>query len=216
MQLALLPEDTSLPPGVAIFRGRIDRAEQVALLDSVADIIAAAPLYRPRMRNGTPLINRMTNCGPLGWLSDEKGYRYVDRHPETGTTWPPIPPALRRLADALAQELGIRGYAPDACLVNAYAGDGRLNLHTDHDEADFRWPIVSVSLGAEAVFQIGGLARKDRVSETVLASGDVVVLHGPSRARFHGVKRIRKGTAPFRHPVLGDIARINLTLRQAR
>lgn len=168
------------------------------------------------MRNGTPLVNAMTNCGPLGWYSDRQGYRYIDRHPETDRPWPAIPARLRALSDRLMARAGVRGYEPDACLVNLYGADGRLSLHQDHDEVDFRWPIVSVSLGAEASFLLGGRTRKDKTQDIRLRSGDVVVLHGPGCTLFHGVKRVWPGTSPLAHPVLDDFARINLTLRRAR
>ena len=46
-------------------------------------------------KTGAPMSVRMTNCGPLGWMSDkDKGYRYEPRHPETGEPWPPMPKAL--------------------------------------------------------------------------------------------------------------------------
>ena len=68
------------------------------------DVFARAPLYTPRMpKTGKPMSVRMTNCGPLGWVTDERGYRYQATHPETGEPWPPIPDgAARRLARACA------------------------------------------------------------------------------------------------------------------
>ena len=104
---------------------------------------------------------------------------------------------------------------PDACLVNLYAGDGKLNLHQDRDEADFSWPIVSFSFGAEALFVLGGATRKDRTQTIPLASGDVMVMHGAARLRFHGVKKILTGTAPFAHAAIPRGGRLNLTLRRA-
>ena len=35
-------------------------------------------------RTGRPFSVRMSNCGELGWISDEKGYRRQPTHPETG------------------------------------------------------------------------------------------------------------------------------------
>lgn len=209
-------EEIALPDGAALFRAELDRAAQIALLDDVAVILGEAPPLRLCMRNGTPLVNAMTNCGPLGWYSDRQGYRYIDRHPETGRPWPAIPARLRALSDRLMGRVGVRGYEPDACLVNLYGADGRLSLHQDHDEVDFRWPIVSVSLGAEASFLLGGRTRKDKTQDIRLRSGDVVVLHGPGRTLFHGVKRVWPGTSPLAHPALDGLARINLTLRRAR
>ena len=218
MTLSLFEDETgpALPPGVSLFREELSPDEQLALLDEVAKVIATAPLYRPRMRNGTPLINQMTNCGPWGWISDEKGYRYEDRHPVTGQKWPAIPPRILDLSARLMREIGIEGYEPDACLVNAYGEKGRLNLHQDYDEKNFGWPIISVSLGADGHFIVGGYARRDPTQTVLLHSGDVVVLHGEGRTLFHGVKKVAPGTSPIAHSLFGDIARINLTLRRAK
>lgn len=204
-----------LPQGVLWLRGRLGLAEQRAVLDAVADAVAAAPFFRPVMRDGTPMVNRLTNLGPLGWVSDRQGYRYQPHHPETGAPWPAVPPGLYAQAVTAAAAAGVPGYAPDACLVNAYRDDGRLGLHRDHDEADFRWPIVSFSFGAEAAFILGGPDRRGPTRTLRLVSGDVLVLAGPARLRFHGVRRIFPGTAPFDHPLFGAGARINLTFRRA-
>ena len=49
---------------------------------------SVAPPFRPRMpRTGKPFSVQMSNCGALGWVSDERGYRYQATHPETG---PPL------------------------------------------------------------------------------------------------------------------------------
>jgi alkylated DNA repair protein (DNA oxidative demethylase) len=218
MTLSLFQDEAEpkLPRGVSLFRGALSAGEQIALLDDVANVIAQAPLYRPRMRNGTPLINQMTNCGPWGWMSDEKGYRYQGVHPVTGAAWPPIPARLLTVSHRLMSEVGIAGYEPDACLVNAYGESGRLNLHQDYDEADFGWPIISVSLGADAVFVVGGYKRKDPVEPVLLHSGDIVVLHNEGRTLFHGVKKVLPSTSPIAHPLFADLARINLTLRRAK
>jgi len=204
-----------LPPGVSYLPGYLDLAAQRALLDEIALILAAAPLYHPRMKTGVPLINRMSNCGQWGWHSDEMGYRYIAAHPETGRPWPPLPASLLRLAEQVTISLGLPVFSPDACLINAYGAKGKLNLHQDHDEKDFSHPILSVSLGADGQFLIGGNKRKDPVTKLILQAGDVLLLHGPGRMLFHGVDRIWPGTAPFSHPILPDAGRINLTLRKA-
>jgi alkylated DNA repair protein (DNA oxidative demethylase) len=218
MTLSLFRDEAEpkLPRGVSLFRGVLSPREQVSLLDDVAKVIAEAPLYRPRMRNGTPLINQMTNCGPWGWMSDEKGYRYQEQHPLTGRKWPPISSRLMKLSERLMSEVGIDGYKPDACLVNAYGEKGRLNLHQDYDEADFGWPIVSISLGADAIFVVGGYKRKDPTESVLLHSGDIVVLHHEGRTLFHGVKKVMPGTSPIEHSLLTEQARINITLRRAK
>jgi len=182
-------------------------AGQKALLADVLERVARAPFYRPSMpRSGKPLSVRMTNLGPLGWISDIKGYRYGPLHPETGQAWPDMPQALLDLWN----EVSRYDAPPQACLVNRYEAGTRLGLHIDGDESAKNAPVVSVSLGDRALFRLGGLERSAPTSSMRLASGDVVVLGGQSRRAYHGVDRIYPGTSTL---VPGG-GRINLTLRR--
>ena len=176
---------------------------------AVREVIAAAPLYAPRMpRTGSPFSVRMTNCGPLGWVSDEAGYRYQPLHPLTGKPWPPMPAAVLEAWRALA------GYCalPEACLINWYGPQARMGLHQDRDEEDFEAPVLSLSLGDTALFRIGGTTRKAPTRSLRLASGDALLLTGADRMAFHGVDRILPGTSTL----LAEGGRINLTLRRVR
>ncbi|SOC13951.1 alpha-ketoglutarate-dependent dioxygenase AlkB family protein [Stappia indica] len=197
----------SPPAGFRLLPGRFDRAMQQALLEEIRAVVAAAPLFTPVMpRTGTPFSVRMTNCGPLGWVSDRTGYRYQPEHPVTGQPWPAMP---QRLLD-LWQELAPDAPPPEACLVNFYAPKARMGLHQDKDEATFEAPVVSVSLGATALFRLGGRSRKDPTRSFRLASGDVLVLGGEARLAHHGVDRLLPGTSTL----VRDDGRINLTLRR--
>lgn len=149
----------------------------------------------------------MTNFGPLGWVTDSRGYRYQPRHPVTGAPWPAIPAML----GDLWAELCDPEVAPDCCLVNRYDAKARMGQHRDSDEADFRFPVLSVSLGDTALFRLGGLKRSDPTRQIALASGDVVLLAGAARRAYHGVDRVLAGTSGLA-PGGG---RINLTLRRA-
>jgi alkylated DNA repair protein (DNA oxidative demethylase) len=185
----------------------LDRGAQAALLADIRAVMAAAPLFQPRMpRTGKPFSVRMTNCGPLGWVSDEAGYRYQPMHPETGQPWPPMPDALLRAWE----ELSGYPHPPEACLVNFYVSGTRMGLHQDRDEADFSAPVLSLSLGDDALFRVGGRSRKDPTRSFRLRSGDAVVLAGKSRLAFHGIDRVFPGTSRL----LPEGGRINLTLRR--
>ena len=182
-----------------------------ALAAAVTAVAAVAPFRHMQTPGGYSMSVAMTNCGELGWVSDPTGYRYSATDPETGAAWPAMPVAFAQLARRAAEAAGFAAFAPDACLVNRYAPGTRLTLHQDKDERDFREPIVSVSLGVNAVFLFGGLKRKDRPQRVPVEHGDVVVWGGPARLRYHGVSRILPGTAP---PALGFEGRFNLTFRQ--
>jgi DNA oxidative demethylase len=197
----------SFPTGFRLYPGHFARDAQVELLAAVREVLQRAPLFTPRMpKSGRPFSVRMSNCGALGWVSDEGGYRYQASHPQTGTAWPPIPSSLTHLWSQLA------GFPdpPEACLINFYGAHAKMGLHQDRDETEFDAPVISISLGDTCLFRIGGCKRNEPSRSVRLSSGDVVVLGGASRLAFHGVDRILPGTSRLL-PVGG---RINLTLRR--
>lgn len=196
------------PPGFLHLSAYYSPAHQRKLLGLVEDIASKAPPYRPAMpRSGKPLSVLMTNAGRFGWVTDkERGYRYQATHPITGVPWPDIPRTLLQLWQAVASYPA----APEACLINFYYGGAKMGSHVDADEEDFAAPVVSVSLGDEAVFHIGGLKRSDPKSRLILHSGDVVVMGGQARRAYHGIDRVRWGTSDL----IPQGGRINLTLRR--
>ena len=169
-----MPSDMAGEASLAGFRlypGHFDRPGQVELLAAVREVLQTAPLFTPRMpKSGRPFSVRMSNCGPLGWVSDESGYRYQASHPETGRPWPPIPPALMALWSALARFRG----PPEACLINFYGAHAKMGLHQDRDELEFDAPVISISLGDSCLFRVGGRKRRDPTRSVRLSSGDVL------------------------------------------
>jgi DNA oxidative demethylase len=193
--------------GLRLIPGYLDRTQQEELVAAVREIVRWAPLFTPVMpRTGKPFSVRMTNCGPLGWVSDRGGYRYQATHPTTGGPWPPMPDLVLRAWAEFADYPA----APQACLVNHYDPLARMGLHQDRDEEDFAAPVMSFSLGATCRFRIGGTTRAAPTCSFALASGDLLVLAGAARLAFHGVDRILSGTSTL----LPDGSRINLTLRR--
>jgi DNA oxidative demethylase len=190
------------------FPEALDEGEQSELLAAIRQVIADAPLYTPTMpRTGKPMSVRMTNAGPLGWVTDKaRGYRYQATHPETGEPWPPIPPMLVALWAAHANY----PHPPEACLINYYAGAAKMGLHQDRDEEDFDAPVLSVSLGDTGIFRVGGTTRKSPTEKYELKSGDVFVLGGEDRLAYHGIDRVLPGTSDL----LEEGGRFNLTLRR--
>ena len=203
--LADMTPDDSLD-GFRLWPGRLAATDQARLRDQVLAALEAAPLYRPITPGARPFSVRMSNLGPLGWVSDRAGYRYQATHPETGKAWPPIPDLLLSLWNELT------GWPdpPDACLVNLYDADARMGLHQDRDEQDLAAPVLSVSLGDTAVFRIGA-AGGGRTRSVRLASGDVCMRSGRARLARHGIDRILGGSSSL----LPGGGRMNLTLRRA-
>ncbi|MGA3308125.1 MAG: alpha-ketoglutarate-dependent dioxygenase AlkB [Xanthobacteraceae bacterium] len=193
--------------GLRLCPGYLDRDGQAQLLAAVRTISAAAPPFTPRMpKSGRPFTVRMSNCGPLGWVSDQSGYRYQPTHPDTGRPWPPIPATLIAIWNELARYRD----PPEACLINFYGPTAKMGLHQDRDEEDFDAPVISISLGDSCLFRVGGLKRGEPTRTFRLSSGDVLVLGGAARLAFHGVDRIYPGTSSL----LPEGGRINLTLRR--
>jgi len=196
------------PAGLYHHAEALSRDDQIRIVASIATVIESAPLYVPTMpKSGKPLSVRMTNCGPLGWVTcKQHGYRYQSTHPATGNRWPSMPPEILKIWQDLA---GV-DTLPEACLVNWYEPGTKLGLHVDRDEQEFAAPVVSISLGDDAWFRVGGLRRRDPTERLLLKSGDVIVMGGSARLIHHGIDRILPGTSDLL-PVPG---RYNLTLRR--
>ena len=197
----------NLAAGLSYYPGDLDRDGQAALLAALDEVFAAAPLFIPRMpKSGRPFTVRMSNCGPLGWISDESGYRYESTHPVTSRPWPPMPDMLI----ATWHDLADYPHPPEACLINFYGPAAKMGLHQDRDEEDFAAPVVSLSLGDSCPFRVGGLKRNEPTRSFRLNSGDAFVFGGGARLAFHGVDRIYQGTSTL----LAGGGRINLTMRR--
>lgn len=213
-------EPRKVAPGVAHLPGWLDIGSQARLVErfrATARELAGTPLAmrKPTLKSGEMSVH-MLHLGQY-W----RPYEYVD-HVE-GHKVPPLPDDLARLAQAalkeaaqLADELQpwVESYRPDMALINYYGPGARMGLHVDAEEESAA-PIVSLSVGDEALFRIGGTENRNRPWDDIaLASGDAVVFGGPKRLAYHGVPKIRPGTLP---PGCGlREGRINVTFRQVR
>lgn len=187
-----------------VLKPYLDPAGQAGLIETLRPVLKAAPPFTPETPSGKKMSVRMTSAGRLGWITDRKGYRYAPQHPK-GMDWPAIPePILDIWRDVTGLER-----LPDCCLINYYGEGARMGLHQDKDEADFSWPVVSLSLGDDGLFRIGNATRGGSTESVWLNSGDVVVMGGPARLSYHGVDRIRFKSSRL----LPKGGRLNLTLR---
>lgn len=206
------PDDRPAAPwspmeGIVVLPGFADGAMAMRHVEAVA---ARAPFRHMVTPGGHPMSAAMTNCGALGWVSDRKGYRYTAHDPESGRPWPVMPEALKTIAVRAAQVAGFPGFEPDACLINRYAPGARMGLHQDKDEADFSQPVVTLSLGLRGIFQLAGAKRTGPGTDVPLDDGDMLVMGGPARLYFHGIRMVKAaGESPN-----GDY-RVSLTFRRA-
>ena len=192
-------------PDVFILRNFSSYAE---LIEDVKQVVAAAPFRFMHTPGGKRLNISMTNCGDLGWISEPTGYRYATKDPTSNQPWPAMPGAFKQLALEAADKAGFTNFQPNACLINHYQAGKELTAHQDKNEPDLSQPIVSVSLGMSARFQIYGDSRNNKPMEIELYDGDVMVWGRTARLIYHGVKTNRS----IPHPELG-LHRINLTMR---
>ncbi|WP_099275240.1 alpha-ketoglutarate-dependent dioxygenase AlkB family protein, partial [Limimaricola cinnabarinus] len=193
--------------GVRVLPGLIEAGAQAAMLADLREVARAAPVMRPVTRRG-PMSVRMTSAGRLGWVADRRGYRYEAVHPETGAPWPPIPDSVLAVWRAVS---GVEA-DPDSCLVNLYREGARMGMHQDRDEGDFSFPVVSISLGDEALFRVGSVEKGGPTASLWLRSGDVAVMAGAARLVHHGIDRLREGSSTL----IPGGGRINVTLRVVR
>ncbi|GAA3035887.1 alpha-ketoglutarate-dependent dioxygenase AlkB family protein [Actinokineospora globicatena] len=192
-----------LAPGAVHLPDWLDLATQ-------RDLLAACREWAPGMRqqrlpNGGVMSVRMV-CLGWHWVP----YRYT-RVLDDGTAVLPFPEWLGDLGRRAVAAAGFAvDYRPDIALVNFYDADARMGLHQDKDERSMD-PVVSFSLGDTGVFRFGNTENRGRPwTDVDLRSGDLVVFGGESRLAYHGVTKIRPGTAD---PDLGLSGRLNITLR---
>ena len=190
--------------GVQVFQNLLSKPAQLAMIEDIRSVVRAAPLFSPQTPLGKPMSVQMTSAGRLGWFSDRSGYRYASHHP-VGGDWPEIPVSV---LDVWKMVSGT-DRAPDCCLINLYRGAAKMGMHQDRDEADFSYPVVSISLGDDGLFRIGGPTRGGKTESVWLSSGDVVVMGGNARLVYHGIDKTRPGSSSL----LSGGGRLNLTLR---
>lgn len=190
--------------GVTVLPGWLTPKAQADMVADIRGVVAAAPFFAPETPRGQKMSVRMTAAGAYGWISDREGYRYARRHP-AGMPWPAIPESILGVWAAVS---GV-ARSPQCCLVNWYDQAARMGLHQDRDEADFTMPVLSISLGDDALFRVGGTKRGGPTRSIWLRSGDVAILGGAARLAYHGIDRVRPGSSTL----LPRGGRINLTLR---
>jgi len=203
-QLAVEPTHEEIYPGAVLMRG-LALPQEAKFFAAVGEILAAAPLHHAKTPSGLPMGVMVSDCG----TAEAFRRRWDPGNQEVKRLWPPVPRVLLDFAVTCAVRTGFPAFRPDCCHINRYQAGTKLGLHQDRHECDMTQPIVSISLGLECVFLLGGLERTDMVKRMLLEHGDVVVWGGASRMRFHGVLPLKPGC----HPLTGPY-RYNLTFRK--
>lgn len=198
-----------LMPDVYLYKHAVATKELVSFIEQIN---SQSPFRQMTTPTGGKMSVAITNCGKYGWISDKLGYRYSTIDPVTGQSWPALPSLFLNLASSVATQSGFSDFLPDMCLINRYDINANLGLHQDRNEQDLRCPIVSVSIGATALFQFGGLTRQAPLTSILLEDGDILVWGGTARLFYHGVRTII--TEPLLYPDKMSI-RYNLTFRKA-
>jgi alkylated DNA repair protein (DNA oxidative demethylase) len=163
--------------------GMLGVYEQKRMAEDVRALVKAAPLMRPTA-GGRDMSVRITNAGPWGWVADQQGYRYTDRHPVTGQPWPPIP---ERWA-IVAAEMGYL-HAWDCAHVVWYEPGAALGWHRDKTEHSRTGAILTFSLGDPAIWCVRANEEAEETRCT-LNSGAVVLLYGETRDYLHRIAKV--------------------------
>ncbi|RKO97715.1 hypothetical protein CXG81DRAFT_14667 [Caulochytrium protostelioides] len=108
----------------------------------------------------------------------------------------PIPPLLVALTRAIVGATAhlthytADQWRPQGGIINFYGPHDALMAHQDRSEVNMTAPLVSLSLGQDAVFLMGSQTREDTPTAFRVRSGDIILFGGPARLNFHGVPRI--------------------------
>jgi alkylated DNA repair protein (DNA oxidative demethylase) len=204
-ETSLIPQIINNDDILQVCKGYLNHDTQRVLAEQIRNILKVTPLFQPTMKDGTPFKYQMSNCGLYGWLADKSGYRYDVQHPN-GLVWRDMPDTVKIICRILVPYL-----RPETCLINVYKEGQSLGLHRDESEKSDA-PIVSISLGASALFYLGGALRSDPISKTILLrSGDILIMSGKYRHFYHKVGSPEKDGPAF----MKDAGvRVNLTIRQ--
>ncbi|MBD0855158.1 DNA repair protein [Corynebacterium striatum] len=211
---------TRIAPGVAHVPGWVDVAKQRALVEETREVArryAGTPMamYQPQLKSGKMGVHQLH----LGRYWHYETYRYVDNI--EGTRVPPMlvslqeiaRPALRAAAEVSPElEPWVETFYPEMALVNYYPPGSGMGMHVDDFEESLA-PVISLSIGDEALFRMGNTENRNKPWDDVtLSSGDLIVFGGPKRLAYHGVVRVNDATLPEGCGL--KEGRINITIRQ--
>jgi DNA oxidative demethylase len=209
---------------------RLDIDLQTRILQDCQDLLSAAPLYStyvPRRGIGRrdcrgncdtcftggdakPASFKNTSFGSWGYFSRPCGARYVQEHPTTGEPFPPIPASILAICQNVADEHGF-DYEAQSAYLSYYPLGTSLGRHQDFEEKVNK-PVISISLGEDAIFEFGGLQRFGSYEDIILHSGDVFIFGEEHRYCYHSIRKVIPDTRPA--DLITESGRISITIRQ--
>lgn len=128
----------------------------------------------------------------MGWHYDWTARAYHD------DAHSPMPSILTDLAQPFAKasllidNAASTHFLPSAAIVNFYTLKSTMGGHCDDLEFALDKPVVSFSVGLSGVFLLGGgtSSQDSPVLPILVRSGDVMILGGDARLRYHGMARV--------------------------
>ncbi|KAF7251521.1 Nucleic acid dioxygenase ALKBH1 [Varanus komodoensis] len=125
----------------------------------------------------------------LRWVT--LGYHYNwNTKKYSADHYTPFPSDLAFLSEQVAKACGFQAFQAEAGILNYYHFDSSLGIHVDESELDHSQPLLSFSFGQSSVFLLGGLKRDEAPVAMFMHSGDIMIMSGFSRLRYHAVPRV--------------------------
>ena len=222
-------------PGVHVLCGALSRKQQVELAyNSLSDSLAppnttnlhahwdAAKRHEldaiwstdGPLLDSSDTLSKVCTLSHVRWATLGYQYNWTERS-YSRDNFVPFPPRLAEMAATLARSCSSQfSIAAEAGIVNFYPDSQVMGGHRDDGEEALLHPVVSVSLGSPCCFLLGGLDKSEEPTALILRSGDVLVLGGEGRLRYHGVPRVwvkSEGPPADLHPSTAALDAVHLS-----
>jgi len=142
-------------------------------------------MWERHCRGSTGQNKHYRSIKKLAWATNGWNYDWTLRKYHEGKI-SPFPENLTNLGKIF----GGQSFNPQASIINFYHSKSLMGGHQDDLELTFEKPVVSFSLGVPCVFLLGGLTKDEKPTPILVRPGDVLVMGGGSRLRFHGMARL--------------------------
>jgi alkylated DNA repair protein alkB family protein 1 len=149
-----------------------------------------AQIWSKASRQNQDIALNKLHWAALGYHYDWTARQYHDGN------FSQVPFFLQDFGAKCAQACGMTLKA-EAVIVNFYKKNSTMGGHQDDVEYTMENPVVSLSLGAEAIFLKGSTTKQDKPLQIRLRSGDIAIMGGNSRLSFHGIAKIIPSQTSF-------------------